>query len=101
MKKNFNRIVLAVLLIVGCTAAADAQIIVKVRPAAPVYVRPVAPAPNYVWIDGGWVVRSGHYVYVNGYWTRPRRGYHYSTGHWDHCRGGYAYVPGRWSRGRY
>lgn len=98
MKKNFNRIVLAVLLIVGSTVAANAQVIVKVQPRIPVVVRPAAPGPNYVWIDGGWVIRGGHYVYTNGYWTRPRHGYHYTKGYWNHSHGGYGWVPGRWSR---
>ena len=99
MKKNFNRIVLAVLLIIGCTAAANAQVVVKIQPREPVHhVRPVAPGPGYVWIDGNWIVRGGHYVYVDGYWTRPRRGQHWANGYWDRRGGGYAWKPGHWAR---
>jgi hypothetical protein len=89
---------LALLLIFGITAAASAQVIVKVRPAAPVIVRPVAPSPRHVWIDGGWEFRNGHYVWVNGYWAEPRRGYHWAPGYWATRRGGYAWMHGHWAR---
>ena len=99
MKRNLSRIALTVLLAVGFSALADAQVVVSVRLGAPAYVRPTCPAPNYVWIEGGWVTRRGHYVWANGYWSQPRPGYRYVTGYWNPCRGGYYYVPGRWERG--
>ena len=98
MKKYVNRIVLAVMLVVGFSAASSAQVIVKVRPAAPVVVRPVAPSPRHVWIDGGWVIRGGRYVWTDGYWVAPRRGFVWVPGYWAPRRGGYVWIPGRWVR---
>ena len=98
MKKYINRLILATALVVGFSFASSAQIIVKVRPAAPVVVRPVAPSPRHVWIEGGWVVRGGRYVHTDGYWTAPRRGRHWVEGYWAPRRHGYVWVPGYWSR---
>jgi hypothetical protein len=53
-----------------------AQVEVGIRIGAPppprvIAVRPVAPGPEYVWIDGYWYPGGGHYVWHRGYWTRP------------------------------
>ncbi|MEP6713419.1 MAG: hypothetical protein ABJA37_13420, partial [Ferruginibacter sp.] len=76
------------------------QVVVRERPVAPVYVRPIAPSAGYVWIDGGWI-RNGRngYVYKQGYWVAPRPQYRnrpYSQGYWKQTRRGYVWVPGRW-----
>jgi hypothetical protein len=102
MKKLISRIVIVSGLILGLSWAADAQIIVRVRPSVPVVrVRPVPPSPRHIWIDGGWVIHGRNYVWSDGYWAVPRRGHRYVNGHWDRRRGGWAYVPGHWRRGRY
>jgi hypothetical protein len=98
MKKYVSRIILATALVVGFSFASSAQIIVKVRPAAPVVVRSVAPSPRHVWIDGGWEVHRGQYVHTNGYWAMPPRGRHWVAGYWAPRRHGYVWVPGRWTR---
>lgn len=98
MKKLINRIILATVLVVGFSFATSAQVIVKVRPEAPVVVRPPAPSPRHIWIDGGWVVRGGRYVHKNGYWAAPRRGRHWVDGYWAPRRHGYVWVSGHWSR---
>jgi hypothetical protein len=98
MKKYINRIVIAAVLVVGFSFASSAQIVVRVRPSAPVVVRPVAPSPRHVWIDGGWEARRGRYVHVDGYWAAPRRGRHYVQGYWAPRRHGYVWVPGYWAR---
>ena len=84
---------------VSFTVAAQAQIIVKVRPAAPTYrVRPVSPSPAYVWVGENYVWRGGRYVYTDGYWAAPRAGHYWVEGHWKHRRGGWVWVPGHWKR---
>jgi hypothetical protein len=98
MKKYFSRVALAVLLVVGFSAASSAQVIVRVRPTPPVVVRTAPPSPRHVWIDGGWVERGGRYVWVDGYWAVPRRGYHWAPGYWARRRGGYVYIRGHWVR---
>ncbi len=34
-------------------------------------VRPVAPGPEYMWVEGYWYPVGGHYKWHDGYWTRP------------------------------
>jgi len=98
MKKYFKGAALTILFAAGFAVASSAQIVVKIRPNAPVVVRPNQPSPRHVWVDGGWEVRNGHYVRANGYWSEPRRGQHYRDGYWARRRGGYVWVPGRWGR---
>ena len=82
------------LFIAGCGPSA---VVVRTRPQPPVYVRPVAPGANYVWIDGEWIRRGRHYNYRNGYWTLPRARYHqHNSGHWQQRRDGWYWIPGRW-----
>ncbi len=79
----------------GC---GPSYVVVRSKPEAPVYTRPVAPGPGFVWIEGEWV-RSGHgYVYKQGYWARPRARYReYAGGHWQEGRGGWYWVRGHWN----
>ena|SRR5215831_20644717 len=86
-------------LILSFSAASEAQVFVKVRPSAPVIVRPNAPSSRHVWIEGEWVVRGGRYEYVPGYWSVPRPGYHqWVPGRWIARRHGWYWVPGHWRR---
>lgn len=73
MKKAIIVIFFAVL---GFASASHAQAIV-VRPPVAVMVRPVRPAPGYVWYGPRryWNRRMNAYVWANGYWGRPR-GWH-------------------------
>jgi hypothetical protein len=81
------------------TVGAYPERVVVARPAPPYYVRPVAPGPNFVWVEGEWIWRGGRYEYVQGYWTRPVYGRYYVPGHWKYTRGGYFWIPGHWKRG--
>lgn len=98
MKKIITRMFIVAGLVAGLSFAGSAQIVVRVRPATPHFVRPIAPSRAHIWIEGGWVTRGDRYVYNQGYWAMPRRGRHYVAGHWDRRRGGWCYVPGRWDR---
>jgi hypothetical protein len=98
MKKYVNRIILAAVLVVGFSVAASAQVVVRARLNAPVVVRPMAPSPHHVWVDGNWRPRHGHYEYVQGYWAEPRRHRHYVPGYWAPRRHGYVWIEGRWGR---
>ena len=59
-----------------------------------VAVRPAAPGPDYLWIEGYWYPVGGHYRWHDGYWTRPpyagatwvvphHDGHQYFEGYWD------------------
>jgi len=80
----------------------SAQIVVTVRPVEPkvVVVRPAAPGPRFVWIEGSWrwdkAIRQ--YVWVEGHWIKLRRGREWVDGHWIEAPGGWKWIPGHWKR---
>ena len=93
--KQFGIIAIFLIFLAGCGPSA---VVVRSRPETPVYVRPIAPRPNYIWIDGDWMRRSNGYVYRHGYWAQPRARHHqYREGHWQQRRGGWYWAPGRWN----
>jgi len=81
---------------------ANAQIVVKVRPAKPkvLVVKRAAPRSGVIFIDGHWKYnkRHGKYVWVKGHWVKKRRGYAYVPGRWRASRGGHVWVAGCWRR---
>lgn len=99
MKKAAFKIIAVLAILISSVVVAQAQIVVKVRPAAPVLrARPVCPSPGHVWVGGNYVWRGGQYVYTDGYWAPPRAGHRWVDGHWKHRRGGWVWVPGHWRR---
>jgi hypothetical protein len=61
-------------------------------------VRPVAPGPDFVWLDGYWYPVGGRYRWHEGYWTRPpyagalwvgprHEGGRFFEVHWEGSRG--------------
>jgi hypothetical protein len=79
-------------------SSAFAQVVVRVAPPAPIVeVRPVAPSPRHVWIDGYHRWDGRRYVWTPGRWAMPpRRGGVWVPGHWDRRPGGYIWIGGRW-----
>src|SRR5262245_17822314 len=66
-------------------------------PAAIVAVRPVAPGPRYVWIDGYHRWNGRAYVWVPGRWAMPPRGHAvWVPGRWHEDRHGWYFVEGHW-----
>jgi hypothetical protein len=98
MKAFVKTALLGSLLFLGAQGA-KAQVSVGIEIGAPppprvLAVRPVAPAPDYLWVDGYWYPANGHYHWHAGYWTRPpyvgarwvaphHDGQHYFAGYWD------------------
>ncbi len=80
------------------SAAADAQIYIKVRPHHPVIkTRPPRPSAVHVWVGGEWVYSNRRYNYRDGYWDRPTANYStWVEGHWKHSRRGWVWIPGHW-----
>lgn len=80
--------------------AANAQFVVRVRPAAPVVrVRSACPSPKHVWVGGNYNWSGGQYVYTDGYWAVPPAGGRvWVDGHWKQKRRGWVWVPGHWRR---
>ena len=97
MKAFVKTALLGSLLFLG-SQSAKAQVSVGIEIGAPpaprvVAVRPVAPAPDYLWVDGYWYPVNGHYHWHAGYWTRPP----YAGAHWVAPRhDGQRYYGGYW-----
>jgi hypothetical protein len=98
MKNLFPRLMVIVLLTGGMGLTAGAQTIyVKIRPAPPVIVRPVAPSPVHVWVAEEWRPNGAGYVYSGGYWAAPPHpGWVWIPGHWKRHEYGEYWVGGHW-----
>ena len=63
---------------------------------------PVAPDPEYLWVNGYWTWRytrfgSGHWEWMPGMWTRPpHRDAVWAGGCWEPHRGRDVWVDGHW-----
>ncbi len=93
--------ILAAMLLAGSLFAADFSVGIRIGAPPPprvVRVRPVAPGPDYAWIDGYWYPVNGHYKWHDGYWTRPpyagalwvgprHEGGQFYNGYWQGSRG--------------
>ena len=98
MKKHIRKSLMMLAVVLSFSFAATAQIVIKLRPPAPVVkIRPAIPAPGHVWVNGGYTWRSGKYIYSDGYWVKPPKGrHHWTDGKWKRKRGGWVWIPGRW-----
>ncbi len=95
MKKILFAVMLAASAIVFNSCGPSRYTVVD-QPAVPVYARPVAPGPEYVWVDGDWRWQGGRYVYTNGYWVKPRPNHVWVSGNWQRTNKGYYWRRGHW-----
>jgi hypothetical protein len=67
-------------------------------PALPVYVQPVCPEPNLIWMPGYWAYApEGGYYWVPGAWVAaPQPGLLWTPGYWGWRNGVYAFNSGYW-----
>ena len=66
--------ILAVALLAAGGLFGQISLGVRIGPPPPprvVAVRPFAPGPECVWVDGEWYPVGRRYVWHRGYWTRP------------------------------
>ena len=101
--KNLGKAVVLLAFALGCVPASHAQVSVGIRIGAPppprVFVTPVTPGPDFVWIEGYWYPVGNHYKWHAGYWTRaPYEGAYWVAPRYE--RG--LYFSGYWmgNRGR-
>jgi hypothetical protein len=63
-----------------------------------VRVRPVAPGPGYLWVDGYWYPNGKHYKWHAGYWTlAPYAGASWVAPRWEAG----LFYEGYWAGPRY
>jgi hypothetical protein len=64
---------LLLMLLATGVALADVSVGFAIGPPPPprVLVQPVAPGPDFFWVDGYWYPAGRRYRWHNGYWTRP------------------------------
>ncbi|MEQ1884868.1 MAG: hypothetical protein ABL967_07385 [Bryobacteraceae bacterium] len=93
----------AIAIMVLAASSMFAGVAVGVRIGAPpapraIGVRPVAPGPRHVWVDGYWYPSGNRYLWRSGYWAAaPYRGSYWVAPRWD--RG--MYFAGYWAGGNY
>ena len=103
------------LAILACGTAFAEDISLGIRIGAPppprvVAVRPPAPGPDFIWVEGYWYPVGGHYRWHEGYWTRPpypgaiwvaphHNGERFFAGYWNGDRGRMEHDH-RWDRDR-
>jgi hypothetical protein len=78
------------------TGTASGAIVYQAPPPPRVVVRPPAPQPGYMWVDGYWSWNGAQYVWVDGYWTAPRAGYVYVQPRWVQQGRGWVWQQGGW-----
>lgn len=97
MKKIFLILSTCFLLLISISGCGPSQVVVRERPIAPRYERPVPPGPGFVWVTGEWVRHRNGYVYRKGYWAHQRYGHmYYIPGKWVSKRQGWVWTPGHW-----
>jgi WXXGXW repeat (2 copies) len=114
LRTGMKHLLLSSLLLLAGTAFAQISVGIRIGPPPPprvVRVRPVAPGPDYAWVDGYWYPVNNRYVWHQGYWTRsPYVGAHWIAprheggqwfeGYWEGERGRIRHEHG-WDRNKH
>ncbi|MGD0629462.1 MAG: hypothetical protein ABR987_08920, partial [Terracidiphilus sp.] len=94
------RWLLLALLVCLVPASSNAGVFISVNfgpPVLPVYVQPVCPQPNLIWMPGYWAYGDDGYYWVPGAWVpAPFVGGLWTPGYWGWRSGLYVYNPGYW-----
>ncbi|MGO9338741.1 MAG: YXWGXW repeat-containing protein [Terracidiphilus sp.] len=94
------RWLLLALLVCLVPASSNAGVFISVNfgpPVLPVYVVPVCPQPNLIWMPGYWAYGDDGYFWVPGAWVpAPFVGGLWTPGYWGWSSGLYIYHPGYW-----
>jgi hypothetical protein len=78
------------------SCATPSNVVVREKPAEPVFVRPAEPYRGAIFIPGEWVWRGRQYVYVQPHYVKPHRGRVWVPGQWTSARNGYVWQKGHW-----
>jgi hypothetical protein len=102
--KTFSKTLVATLAaaagFAGVIPAANAQVVVRVAPPAPVYEVQPAARPGYVWAAGHHEWRGNRYVWVPGHWVAARHGFNYEQARGiQRPDGRWVYAAASWQPG--
>jgi hypothetical protein len=70
------------------------------HPQQTVMVRPNAPHPNAVWVEGHWQWDGRQHVWVDGYWAQYRPNQRYVGPRWERQGNGWVYYEGHYAPDR-
>jgi hypothetical protein len=104
---------LVLMLLAAGSVFAQVSVGIRIGPPPPprvVRVRPAAPGPEFIWVDGYWYAVGNRYKWHAGYWTRPaypgarwvaphHDGERFFDGYWDGDAGRRDHDH-RWDRDR-
>jgi hypothetical protein len=94
------RLFLFALLVAVIPASAHAGIFISVGfapPVLPIYVQPICPEPNLMWMPGYWAYGDDGYYWVPGAWVpAPYVGALWTPGYWGWNNGLYVFNDGYW-----
>jgi hypothetical protein len=81
-------------------SVAHAQVFIRITtppPPLPVYVQPVVPGPDFIWVPGYWAWGEFGYFWVPGTWVRAAGpGLLWTPGYWAWNEGVYVWRAGYW-----
>ena len=117
VRPQFVRSLFLAVALFGATVTSSASVFVSVAfapPPLPVYVQPICPGPEYIWVPGYWAYGPYGYYWVPGTWVlAPYVGALWTPGYWgphvgfyggiDYGFGyfGVGYAGGYWNRGAF
>jgi len=95
MKRYLTTGILAtfILALFSCTG----KYILSTKPDAPVYVRPAAPGPDYVWVEGDWRQKKGRYMWFEGHWVKNKANKNWQPGYWTSRNDNWYWRRGHWA----
>jgi hypothetical protein len=91
-----KRILLLAFILFTIAACNSSHYVISTQLPVPVYEKPIAPGPGYVWIDGDWKVEDGNYIWHEGHWRKPKVHKVWHPGYWQSTTNGWYWQPGRW-----
>jgi len=93
-----KKIIIAICGLAMTAGIADAQIVVRIGPPAPlVETAPPPPHEGWVWVKGYHRWDGQRYVWVHGEWRQPPHPHaRWVDGHWANRPGGYVWIEGHW-----
>ena len=91
---------LLALLLCVIPASSHAGVFISINfgpPVLPVYVQPICPQPNLIWMPGYWAYGDDGYFWVPGAWVpAPYEGGLWTPPYWGWSSGLYVFHPGYW-----